>query len=214
MSPTKKVKSAKLNKRFPAIALIELDSIAIGVLAGDAMAKKAPLAMLKTGTIHPGKYLVMVGGEVAAVEESYREGLRIAGSAMVDNVILPDVHQQVLDGIFGTKLPNRQEALGVMETSTVAANIDSADAAIKGASVTILEMRLADGLGGRSFTLFGGKVEDVQAAIQIGTERVRGRNIEIHTTVVPRVDEGMAAAIDLASRFFNKTGDDPKDLDG
>ena len=46
----------------PALALLELDSIAAGIEAGDAMAKRAPIEILRAGTVHPGKYLVLVGG--------------------------------------------------------------------------------------------------------------------------------------------------------
>jgi microcompartment protein CcmL/EutN len=204
MNPPKKPKATKQEKLFSAVALIEFDSIAVGITASDAMVKKAPLAMLKAGTIHPGKYLVMVGGEVAAVEESYREGLSIGREAIVDDVILPDIHRQTLDGIEGKKAANNHEALGVIETSTVASNINAADAAVKGANVVILEIRLADGLGGHSFTLFGGKVADVEAAIQIGTERIRNKDIKVHTTIVPQVDKWLASEIALKSRFFGQ----------
>jgi microcompartment protein CcmL/EutN len=43
-------------------------------VAGDAMAKRAPVAALHAGTVHPGKYLVLVSGEVAAVEEALAPG--------------------------------------------------------------------------------------------------------------------------------------------
>jgi len=198
-----KIKSKNGFKRYPAIALIEFNSIAAGITAGDAMMKKASLAMLKAGTVHPGKYLVLIGGDVAPVEESFREGLGIRPESVVDKVILPDIHDQVHDAILGMKIPTRFEALAVMETSTVASNIDAADAAVKGAKVTILEIRLADGLGGNSFTLFGGKVEDVQAAIELGSNRIKDRNITVHTTVIPRIDSQMAAEINQASRFFD-----------
>ncbi len=171
--------------RYPAIALIEFSSIAAGITAGDAMIKKAPLAMLKTGTVHPGKYLVMIGGEVAAVEESYNEGLNIRPDTVIDKVILPDIHIQVHEAIFGRKNTPVVDALAVLETSTVASNIDAADAAVKGADVTIMEIRLADDLGGKSFTIFGGKVENVQAAIEIGGERIKDKDISIHTTIIP-----------------------------
>ncbi|PJA26159.1 MAG: hypothetical protein CO189_12160 [candidate division Zixibacteria bacterium CG_4_9_14_3_um_filter_46_8] len=196
------VRLSSPENRYPAIALIEFSSIAAGITAGDAMVKKAPLVFLKAGTVHPGKYLVLVGGDVASVEESYREGLRIKPESIVDDVILSDVHPQVHDAIMGKKIANRFDALGVIETSTVASNINAADAAVKCAGVTILEIRLADDLGGNSFTLFGGKVEDVEAAIEIGVERIKHRNITIHTTVIPRIDERMAGEIAKASKFF------------
>jgi hypothetical protein len=59
----------------PAIALLEFDSIAVGVRAGDAMVKRAPVEVTYAGTVHPGKYLVLVGGDVASVEEAYAAGL-------------------------------------------------------------------------------------------------------------------------------------------
>jgi microcompartment protein CcmL/EutN len=203
MQLTDNIKSKGGVKRYPAIALIEFNSIAAGITAGDAMMKKAPLAMLKAGTVHPGKYLVLIGGDVAPVEESYREGLSIRPASVVDKVILPDIHNQVHDAILGAKNHLQFEALAVIETSTVASNIDAADAAVKGAKVTILEIRLADGLGGNAFTLFGGKVEDVQAAIELGSNRVKDRNITVHTTVIPRIDSQMAAEINQASCFFD-----------
>ena len=42
----------------PAIALIEFESIAIGMRAGDTMVKRAPVEVTYAGTVHPGKYLV------------------------------------------------------------------------------------------------------------------------------------------------------------
>ncbi|MBI3286863.1 MAG: BMC domain-containing protein, partial [Chloroflexi bacterium] len=49
----------------PALALVEFSSIAVGIQAGDAMAKRAPIATLRAGTVQPGKYLVLIAGEVA-----------------------------------------------------------------------------------------------------------------------------------------------------
>jgi len=187
---------------FPAIALIELNSIASGIAAGDAMVKKAPLDLVKAGTVHCGKYLVMVGGQVAPVEESYLEGMKVGREYLIDDVIRPDIHQAALKAILGDKIPNRYESLGVIETSTVAANIKAADAAIKGAIVDILEIRLADGLGGHGLTFFGGKVEDVEAAIEIGISRIKEKEKLINKIVIPRIDPSMGDQIDTASRFF------------
>jgi microcompartment protein CcmL/EutN len=189
--------------KYPAIALIEFDSIAAGVTAGDAMVKKAPLVMLKAGTVHPGKYIVLIGGDVAAVEESYNEGLRIRPVSVIDKVILPDIHKQVHDAVLGRKIAERFESVGIIETSTVASNIDAADAAVKGAEVSIMEIRLADGLGGKSFTVFGGAVADVEAAIEIGKARIEGKDIAVFTTVIPQIDELMLDEINEASRFYD-----------
>ncbi len=189
---------------FPSVALIEFSSIAIGVLASDAMVKKAPLAMFKAGTVHPGKFLTLIGGQVAPVEESYREGLRIAQSAVIDHVFLPDIASQVIAAVMGVKLTGEAESLGVIETSTVASNIKAADAAVKGAEVAILEIRLADDLGGNSFTYFSGSLENIQAAIRLGSERLAKTEIRLHTAIVPRADEFLLTEINRSSRFWNQ----------
>ena len=58
----------------PALALVEFGSIAAGIHAADGMIKRAPIYLIKTGTVQPGKYLVLIGGEVADVEEALAEG--------------------------------------------------------------------------------------------------------------------------------------------
>lgn len=195
-------KNTKVN--FPAIALIEFSSIAAGITAGDAMVKKAPLELIKAGTAHCGKYLVLVGGQVASVEESYAEGIKIGREYLIDEVILPDIYPAILEAILGNKITNKHESLGVIETSTVAANIKAADAAVKGADVKILEIRLGDGIGGHGITFFGGTVEDVQAAIEIGISRIKEKEKLINKIVIPRIDPLMGEQIDKASRFFGK----------
>src|SRR5512139_2563694 len=112
----------------PALALIEFDSIAAGVQAGDSMAKKAPVARVVSGTVHNGKYLVLVSGEVADVEESYAEGLEVGASAVLDSVLLPGVHPWVAAAVGKQRRPEPVDALGIIETRTVAAAIAAADA--------------------------------------------------------------------------------------
>jgi len=110
----------------PALALIEFDSIAAGIEAGDAMAKKAPVARIVAGTVQPGKYLVLVAGAVADVEEALAAGLAVGASAVLDHVYLPGVHPDVVDALAGGRQPRQVDALGVVETRTVAATIIAA----------------------------------------------------------------------------------------
>ncbi len=53
----------------PALALVEFSSIATGIQAADAMIKRAPIETLRAGTVHNGKYLVLIGVQGAVVEE-------------------------------------------------------------------------------------------------------------------------------------------------
>ena len=156
----------------PAIALLEFDSIAVGIETGDAMVKRAPLDVIKAGTVHPGKYLVLIGGQVADVEEALDAGRPVGAGHLIDEMFLPDVHDDVVAALVGVRESGAGEALGIVETTTVAAIIEAADAGVKGASVTLREIRMADGLGGKGYLLFSGPVAEVEAAVEIGTGRV------------------------------------------
>lgn len=108
----------------PAIALIEYASIAIGTRATDSLVKKSPVTLIRAGTIQPGKYAVLFSGEVAAVEESYVEGLRVGTESVIDRVMLPDVHGEVRGAILGTQGKWDADTIGVIETQTMAAVIE------------------------------------------------------------------------------------------
>ncbi len=185
----------------PAIALIEFESIATGILAGDAMVKRAPISFLRTGTVQRGKYLVLIGGDTASVEESLQAGLEVGGAAVVDRVYLPHVHPTVFQAIQGNRQVGEYESLGIIETSTVASTIRAADAAVKGAAVTLLEIRLANGLGGKGIALVTGEVADVEAAISIGLDVIQGQELWIHSTIIPSLHREMESNIAVNTRF-------------
>ena len=187
----------------PAIALLELDSIAVGIEAGDAMAKRSPIEVIHAGTVHPGKYIVLVGGAVADVEEALDAGRAVAAGAIVDAVLLPDVHPDVVAAMRGMRRPTTGEALGIIETPTVAAIIDAADAGVKGARVRLLELRLADGLGGKAYLLFGGAVADVEAAVEIGRGRIVAPRTAV-SRVISQLHTEMRDNLEADARFRNR----------
>ena len=182
---------AELPAVDPALALLELDSIAAGIEAGDAMAKRAPVDVIRAGTVHPGKYLVLVAGAVADVEEAVDAGREVGGPSVVDVVLLPNAHPDLVDGIRGDRRAPEGEALGIVETTTVAAIIEAADAGLKGAHVRLLEIRLADDLGGKGYLLFDGSVADVEAAVEIAVDRIAASPGLAHR-VIPRLHAEMA----------------------
>ena len=184
----------------PALALLELDSIAAGIEAGDAMAKRAPIDVIRAGTVHPGKYLILVGGAVADVEEALEAGREVGASSVLDVVFLPDVHPELVAAIRGERRAAAGEALGVIETATVAAIIEAADAGLKGARVRLLELRLADDLGGKGYLLFDGPVADVQAAVEIGAGRIAG-SPGLAWRVIPQLHAEMADNLAADARF-------------
>ncbi len=184
----------------PALGLLEFSSVALGIRAGDAMVKKAPIRALVAGTVQPGKYLVLVDGDVASVEESLAAGVEAGGSSVVDRLFLPDVHPAVGNAVAGERWSGEIDCLGVLETRTSPAVLRAADAGMKGAMVRLVEIRLANGLGGKGLCLFAGLQHDVEAAVEIGSGRVEPGNL-LQRVVIPRLHHGMAENLLAATRF-------------
>lgn len=181
----------------PSLALLELDSIATGIVAGDAMVKRAPLEVLFAGTVHPGRYLVLVAGDVASVEEALDAAGPLAGGHLLHRIFLPDVHPQVVEVLRGSRPATTGEALGVVETTTSAAVVEAADAGRKGAAVVLRELRLGDGLGGKGYLLFGGPVAEVEAAVEIASGRVPAGQLvgaEVIAGLHPEMEENLAGS--------------------
>jgi microcompartment protein CcmL/EutN len=188
----------------PALALVEFSSIAAGIEAADAMVKRAPIDIIRTGTVQEGKFLVLIGGQVADVEESLARGRQVGGATVLDFVYLPQVHPSVVETIGGGRSPEPTDALGVVETKTVAAAIHAADAGVKGAAVRLLEVRLGDGLGGKGIVLFSGLVADVEAAVSIGVRALETPEQLVRQVVIPQMHPGMWENVSASTWFDDR----------
>jgi len=191
----------------PALALIEYSSIAAGIQAADAVVKKADIHVLRAGTIQPGKFLVLFGGEVGDVEESLGAGRRVGGDSVLDYVFLPVVHPQVVEAVAGERRPAPIDSLGVIETTCVASTILAADAGVKGAQVDLVEVRLGDGLGGKGIVLYAGLVADVEAAVEIGVGVLRRPEVLVRRVVIPQLHPEMWANVSASTRFRERVED-------
>ena len=171
----------------PALACIELSSIARGYRMCDEMAKRAEVRVLQAITICPGKFIVVIGGEVEPVQQSYAKGLEIGGPAVVDQLVLPNAHPQLIPAIEATAVVEEIKAVGVVETLAVASTILGADAACKRAAVRLIEVRLARGIGGKAFFTLTGDQADVEAAVE-AAETILGEEsgLLLRTEVIPR----------------------------
>jgi len=155
----------------PALGLIELCSIARGMRVCDAMVKRASVKLLRAQTTHPGKYLVIVRGGVEEVKEAVSAGMAVSGDALVDHLVLPFPHLELEAVLVSARAPVL-DALGVIETFSVASIIRAADAALKAAEVWAARLGLADGLGGKGYFVFTGALHDVEEAMRAGCAAV------------------------------------------
>jgi microcompartment protein CcmL/EutN len=194
-------KKKQINKRHGAIALLEFDNTATGVLASDIMVKKSPIALLRCGTIHPGRFLILIGGSVASTEEAYTAGIQLGESEGFLNasIFLGDVHPYLHDAVLGTRQDLAGDALAVVETRSSPALLAAVDAAVKSTPVMLSEVRLGDDLGGHALALMGGDLSDVEIALEICSERAGDQLLA--QRLLPRLDPGLRSILDQGTRF-------------
>jgi microcompartment protein CcmL/EutN len=168
------------------IGLIELGSIAAGFQVADAMLKAADVELVLARTICSGKYMVLVRGDVAAVDAAVAAGLTAGDFSVIDTFVIPNVHESVFPAIAGTATVDALEALGILEAFSVASLIEGADAAVKAANVRLIEVRLAMALGGKAFATMTGSVAAVQAAVDAGAQTIAKKGLLVNKVVIPQ----------------------------
>jgi microcompartment protein CcmL/EutN len=151
--------------RQVAIGLLEVESIARGIVVTDAVAKKAEVHVLLCEPVTPGKMLVLFEGGVGEVDEAFKAGIEAAGDRLVDKLFLAQAHRQLSPGIAGKLVRPALQSLGIVETNTVASCLLSADAALKGADVALAHLELAKGIGGKGYFTVAGPQHQVEAAL-------------------------------------------------
>ncbi len=167
------------------IGLIELTSIAAGYQVADAMLKAAEVEIILSRTICSGKYIVLIGGDVAAVTSSVEAGSITGRGSVIDSFIIPNVHKDVFPAISGTSKVDLLQALGIVESFSVASLVEAADAAVKAARIQLIEIRLAMALGGKAFLTLTGEVAAVQAAVDAGAAVVAEKGLLVNKVVIP-----------------------------
>lgn len=190
----------------PAMGLLEHPSIATGIRVGDAMVKRAPVALLHAGTVHPGKYLLLVAGDVASVEEALLaadDAMHPEDAPFLDRLFLPDVEPRVAAAVRGARDNSGDgEALGVFETATVAATLAAADRVLKGTEVSLREIRLADHLGGKAYALFQGPLAEVEIALDLATDSLRAPSLLVGRTLIAQLHDDLRANLDDGGDFL------------
>ncbi len=166
------------------IGLIELGSIAAGFQVADAMLKAADVDLVLARTICSGKYMVLIRGDVAAIQAAVDAGTQAGDFSVIDTFVIPNVHEAIFPAISGITKVERLEALGIIESFSVASLIEGADAAVKAANVELLEVRLAMALGGKAFATLTGTVAAVNAAVEAGARVIARKGLLVNKVVI------------------------------
>lgn len=178
-----------------AIGVVETNCIPLGILAGDSMVKTADVTLASAQTACAGKYIVIVSGDVAAVKASVAAGVISAAGALVDSLIIPNVDERVIVAMSGAPAIDHAEAVGVIETFSLASTIAAADTAVKTAEVELIEVRLGRGMGGKSFLVFTGAVSAVEAAVKAAEADEGSKGLIGASVVIPAPHMDMIKAL-------------------
>ena len=178
-----------------AIGMVEFTSIARGIYAADQMVKISEVEIATASSVCPGKYIAIVYGDVASVEDSVRVGEREAGEFWVDSIIIPNVRPQVFPAITGSTMPDRVQALGIMESFSLSSMVIAADAILKAAELQPIELRLGNGLGGKAYFTFTGDVAAVETGVQAGTALAEAKGLLVNAEVIPSPSELLVGSL-------------------
>lgn len=171
-----------------ALGMVEFATVSAGMTGADAMLKTAEVEIIESATVCPGKYIVIISGELSSVDASVEAAKKARPDKVIDSFVLGNPHDSIYPAIYGATPPEDVEALGVMESFSAASAIVAADAAAKTSLVDLLELRLARGMCGKSYLLLTGSVSAVEAAIERAVAETSDRGMLLDSSVIPRPD--------------------------
>jgi microcompartment protein CcmL/EutN len=194
----------------PAVAMLQITDVPRGLQALDALVKEAPVEILATGTVQCGHYLIAFGGQLEATLRSFARAMNAACDEVQDSVLLPDAEARIVpafrDGVV--RPLSEGDTLGVVQSAVCPVILGAVDAALKGAEVDLLELRVAEGLGGKALAMLWGKVHDVEAAIELVSRVVAAHEGlargAVTTAVIPNADAEVQRAVSSSTRFYRE----------
>lgn len=174
----------------PCVGMLELASIVAGIETADALSKEADIELVTTRAVSPGKYLILFTGPVEEVSSAMRRGTEVGGGFLIDQLSIPNLEPTLYDLIVGQNEGRNPpimdlDAVGLIETLSVASTIRAADIASKTASLTLVRLALARGIGGKSWVAFTGEVSDVEAGVSAGAANAEAAGLLVARVVIP-----------------------------
>ncbi len=169
---------------YQAIGVIELKSIAKGIEATDAALKSAGVSLISAHPACPGKFEIILTGTISNVSSAVDHVKERFGEKLVDASLMGRIDPQVITSLFGTAIAEKKGSLGIIETYSAASAIKAADIAVKTAKVSIFELRVSRGMGGKGVCLVTGDVGDVTAAVEAGSRHAIDNSVFCASSVI------------------------------
>jgi microcompartment protein CcmL/EutN len=167
------------------IGLIELNSIAKGIEAADTMVKAADVQLVFSKPVCPGKFIILVFGDVSSVKASVSAGIEKGAQYVVDKMLLTNAHPQLIPAISALSSVEQLNAVGVMEFFSITGAVEAADTAAKAGLVQLIEVRLGLGIGGKSYVTLTGELSSVAEAVAAGIRTAKEKGMLVACSVIP-----------------------------
>jgi microcompartment protein CcmL/EutN len=152
----------------------------------DSMVKAAPVKIVEAKTVCPGKFIILITGDVASVDASLTAGKKTGEGYLIDELFIPRLHKYIIPAIVGAVECEIWDAVGVIECFSTTASIVAGDIAAKTADVIITEVRLSTGLGGKSYVKMVGDMYEVETAMKAGVAYVKSKGLLCKDIVLPQ----------------------------
>lgn len=170
-----------------AIGILELSSIVAGYKAQDMMLKAAHVEVIIARTICSGKFLIVIGGSVSSISAALDAGCTAAEGYIVEKLNIANIDSQVFSALSGSVVipEGVGQAMGIVETFSVAPIIEAADAAVKSADVLLFRVHVSMAIGGKGFMLLCGNVASVTMAVGAAVEQIKETGMLVNHAVIP-----------------------------
>lgn len=177
------------------IGLVEFKTVPVAVYAVDAMLKAAQVDVVFSAPVCPGKYIAIVSGDVSAVQTSVKTAVDEGGVFCLSSQVLTNIHPDVFPALTGVGCQTELRSLGLLESMSAITAVRAADIAAKAANVKLVDVRLARGLGGKSYIIVTGEVSSVKTAIHTCEEILADQGDIVSTAVVSQPHPQLRDAI-------------------
>ena len=167
-----------------AVGVIEIRSIAKGIEACDDALKSANIRLVSAHPSCPGKYEIVLTGELADVQTAVDMTREQYSPYIVDAVMMGRIDETVIRALLGAQNTVQRESLGIIETFSAASAIKAADTAVKTSKVEILDLRVSRGMGGKGVVMLTGDVSDVSAAVEAGAQYAKDQGLFTGSSVI------------------------------
>ncbi len=174
-----------------ALAMAEFTTVSTGIKAADMMIKTAEVSVIEAEVVCPGKYIILIEGDLSAVRAAVDTVKTMFPEKLIDSFVLGNPHESIFPAIYGTTVVEDKRALGVLETYSAASIILAADIVAKTAIVDLIELRIARGMCGKSYMLLTGEVAAVESAIARAKAEIAEGTMFLDSSVIANPDEKM-----------------------